>query len=215
MPITRKGKMTKERILQCAKELYYENGFNNTTIQGIADKAHSTLGSMTYHFATKTEFINTIFSGYVNSIYEVFSDLTKSTRSNAIKRQLTMNYLYLTKIFEDEKIASFYNEIVNIDEYFKSAHKAAYSIFHGQTTVLSLEQKIAYSEANAGAHQSMVRAWFDGKLRMNIEEFIDFVITYEYSAENITLEEIEKTLKEARKFYEANAEAFSTITLLP
>ena len=37
-----KGEMTKERILASAKELFYEQGYDATTIQQIADRSGTT-----------------------------------------------------------------------------------------------------------------------------------------------------------------------------
>ena len=64
-----KGEMTRERILTSAKELFYEQGYDETTIQQIADHSGTTLGSMTYHFATKAKFVERIFEDYFSKIY--------------------------------------------------------------------------------------------------------------------------------------------------
>jgi len=69
-----KGEMTKERIYQSAKELFYSQGYNATTIQQIADRSDTTLGSMTYHFATKDTFIAKIFDDYLISIHEALKE---------------------------------------------------------------------------------------------------------------------------------------------
>lgn len=91
--------MTRARILNCAKELYYENGFDKTTIQAIADKAGSTLGSMTYHFSTKADFVDTLFSDYHGAIEQTIDTVApRMKHSEFIRKQSSFCTVFITTI---------------------------------------------------------------------------------------------------------------------
>lgn len=63
----------KERIYNSAKQLYLENGFENTSIALIAKEAGVTLGLVTYHYKTK----DIIASDMLNNNFEtLFSHLS-------------------------------------------------------------------------------------------------------------------------------------------
>ncbi|MHC5099511.1 TetR/AcrR family transcriptional regulator, partial [Peptoniphilus genitalis] len=47
--------LTKDRILECAKEEFLKNGFNNAQVGKIAKKAKVTTGAIYRHFRNKEE----------------------------------------------------------------------------------------------------------------------------------------------------------------
>ena len=55
--ITEKSQLTRSKILQAALELFRKNGFANTTMRNIAEKAELALGSAYYYFETKDEIV--------------------------------------------------------------------------------------------------------------------------------------------------------------
>ena len=52
---SKKGTLTKQNIINAAKQLFYENGYNKTGIQDIADYANVKLGTITYYFKKKDD----------------------------------------------------------------------------------------------------------------------------------------------------------------
>lgn len=49
------GKDTRQKILDCARELFNVNGFNGVSLQDIADAVGISKGNLTYHFNKKEE----------------------------------------------------------------------------------------------------------------------------------------------------------------
>lgn len=50
--------ITVEKILEAAQKLFFEKGYDNTTIQDIVDKLGGlTKGAIYHHFKSKEEFI--------------------------------------------------------------------------------------------------------------------------------------------------------------
>lgn len=66
------------RLINAAKELFYKQGFNNTTIADIAKLADVPLGNVYYYFKTKDEICDAVIreiSIEINSILSEFSAL--------------------------------------------------------------------------------------------------------------------------------------------
>lgn len=61
---TKKGQITKDKMLQVSKELFYEQGFLNTTVAQITRESEINNGLFTYHFGTKINLANTIRTEY-------------------------------------------------------------------------------------------------------------------------------------------------------
>ncbi|MEL7647109.1 MAG: TetR/AcrR family transcriptional regulator [Sedimentibacter sp.] len=80
---------TKERIKDCAIELFQEKGYYNTTVEEIAERAKSSIGGFYYHFKSKDEIM--IFSMQVldNKYTEFFNKILtdpKFSHLNAIEK---------------------------------------------------------------------------------------------------------------------------------
>jgi AcrR family transcriptional regulator len=79
----RKKRETRRRIYSAAFELFRENGFEETTIEEIADRADVGKGTVFNYFPHKTAFLAAIFEDWVNRIIEEIGpaeEWTGSTR---------------------------------------------------------------------------------------------------------------------------------------
>jgi AcrR family transcriptional regulator len=216
MSPTRKGMQTKNRILNCAKQLYYENGFEKTTIQHIADDAGSTLGSMTYHFSTKAEFIRTIFSDYSSAIVDAVTEAhAKSKSFDFLKREVFCNYIYFRNIMDDPKIKAFYAEILADDEYFSVVHSLMEPLFAYALNDVEPGVYAASLEADKGARRESLSAYCAGHIDLSVDKMASFTIINTTRAIGIPVETTEKYLKEVRRFLKTHDEVISTIRLIP
>lgn len=57
-----KGQQTKEKILYCARDLFFENGFRATTSRMISEQSNTNLGLLNYYFKGKNEMGRIIYS---------------------------------------------------------------------------------------------------------------------------------------------------------
>jgi len=55
------GKVTREKILQAAEELFAEKGFAETSIRAITSRAGVNLAALNYHFGSKDALIDAVF----------------------------------------------------------------------------------------------------------------------------------------------------------
>lgn len=64
------GKETKEKILKTAGRLFARKGIDATTVDEIAAKADVNKALIYYHFKNKDDLINSLFTGYIESLLE-------------------------------------------------------------------------------------------------------------------------------------------------
>lgn len=62
--MTQKGTFTKQKIIDSARMLFYENGYTATTVAQITDQAKVNNGLFTYYFGTKRNLATLILNEY-------------------------------------------------------------------------------------------------------------------------------------------------------
>lgn len=106
-----KGEITKNKILQTARNLFYERGYKATTARNIAETAGVNLGLLTYYFKSKSELgrlvyadIRHKFEEYIDKYEPGLSELDKFLFSSELE-------LYLC--LECRKFGDFYHEYMS------------------------------------------------------------------------------------------------------
>ncbi len=62
MANTAKGEETRQRIITCARFLFYEQGYSETSLRQISEKAGTNIGLMNYYFSSKAGIAMLIYS---------------------------------------------------------------------------------------------------------------------------------------------------------
>lgn len=75
------GEKTRERILTEAARLFYQKGFENTTIDDIQKSAGIARGSIYYHFTSKQEILEAIVDRMAEGILNVLNPLVNGDKS--------------------------------------------------------------------------------------------------------------------------------------
>lgn len=60
-----KGDLTKQRLLKKARELFYLNGYNNTSIDDILKASHVKKGNLYFHYRSKEELGFAVLDSYL------------------------------------------------------------------------------------------------------------------------------------------------------
>jgi len=74
---TIRGNETKKRIVDCARRLFVEKGYNNVTVDEIINEANSSKGGFYTHFKTKEDLIYSMVP-MVDEAYSNFSKMNKN-----------------------------------------------------------------------------------------------------------------------------------------
>ncbi|MBR3167933.1 MAG: TetR/AcrR family transcriptional regulator [Erysipelotrichaceae bacterium] len=106
------GVETKQHILDAARELFYENGFKNTSVFRICEKAETMPGTFTYHYPKKIDLLKDIYGDYMQRVID-FVDMKKHFEHPA-ERHLHVLAVYYTHLYIDPRIMSFHKEVLQI-----------------------------------------------------------------------------------------------------
>lgn len=98
---TGKAKSVKGRIVEAAWQLFYEKGYNGTTVDDIIDLSGTSKGSFYYYFNTKDELLNTL-SMILDDHYDEL-EKTMDPQMNSYEKLLYLNYEAHTMM--EEKIS--------------------------------------------------------------------------------------------------------------
>ena len=96
---TKKG--VKSRIASAAWQLFYEKGYNGTTVDDIIELSGTSKGSFYYYFSTKDELLNTL-SLILDDYYEEL-EKKMNPEMNSFSKLLYLNYEMHTMM--EEKIS--------------------------------------------------------------------------------------------------------------
>ena len=108
---SKKGTLTKQNIINAAKQLFYENGYNKTGIQDIADYANVKLGTITYYFKKKDDMISDIYNTFFMALYDYVSEASEKDLNLYTKYCFTL-VLYYNAILSDPHNTLLYYEVL-------------------------------------------------------------------------------------------------------
>ena len=83
-------KSAKNKIVSAAWQLFYEKGYNGTTVDDIIELSGTSKGSFYYYFSTKDELLNTL-SLMLDEYYEEL-DARIDSEMNSFYKLLYLNY---------------------------------------------------------------------------------------------------------------------------
>lgn len=110
MAKSKKGTRTKQNIINSAKVLFYQDGYNKAGIQDIADHANVKLGTITYYYKKKDDMLIDIYNVFFLALYDYVS--TMEENSNLYTKYIYTLVLYYDTIFKDEHNKLLYYEVL-------------------------------------------------------------------------------------------------------
>lgn len=210
-----KGEMTKEKIFQSAKELFYKQGYDATTIQQIADHSGTTLGSMTYHFATKATFVDQIFDDYFSNIGNAIHAFQYEPW-NSFENHFRLTMAYYNNLLNDPNIKYFYYEIHKNSTLFSFLHRKIAQVYLDFIKDYNLRIRPIEFEAiltaDLGARRECLLAFYENRLKMPVDDLAIFLLSNTARSLCIPDEAIYKVSYQSLVFYRDHD--FSDVHLL-
>lgn len=96
---TIQGNETKKRIIDCARKLFIEKGYNNVTVDEIINEANSSKGGFYTHFKTKEDLIYSMVP-MVDEAYSNFSKMNKNYENTVENISALIGYVF--SVMENE-----------------------------------------------------------------------------------------------------------------
>lgn len=104
------SRLKRERIIAVAVELFYYNGFNNTTLEAVAEKINVTKPFIYSHFKSKNDLLAEICSRGIRASLEVLNHVVASERSPTEKVRSLVHDFTLAVLENQEAIAIYMRE---------------------------------------------------------------------------------------------------------
>lgn len=211
MPKFDKNLQIKNDILETAKKLFYEKGYNNTTFADIASSLCITKGLISYYFESKANLANTVYHDFISKNQSVISMKFYTTLRNEFSynpRVITVvsNLATYTMFRDDERARRFFVEFLY--------HDFCFSIMHGDYSLWEIHKHAVDKDklsdkkylrmlatASRGASSVVQIQYFSGILDISFEEFSDFTIKLKYQIEGLTSQEIDKIIKSGKELF--------------
>ncbi|QBD79482.1 TetR/AcrR family transcriptional regulator [Ktedonosporobacter rubrisoli] len=83
---------TRQRVLQIARGLYYAGGYDNVSLQAIADQLHISKPALFYHFKNKQELFYEMLLSVLEQLHEIFAS---ASRQEALSTQQILRQIML------------------------------------------------------------------------------------------------------------------------
>jgi len=105
-----KGIDKKQAIIDVSKELFFENGYNKTTVNMIKEKAGASLSAIPYYFGTKMNIVKYIYNQYIDSIYDFLKDKFQR-ETNSCYEFFCVSKIFYAQTLNDPNNSRFYYEV--------------------------------------------------------------------------------------------------------
>jgi len=172
-----KGIFTKQKILQVAKELYYQKGYCTITVQDICEQADVKLGTFTYYFATKEDLVSEIYSELLVKAY-TYANYLEKRPMNHLERNVIATFLYYNTIYKDEQNLKFHYEVFNKMPSYSFFMKNLKRIYRGFIRDLNLDiddkELLQISTAEIGVRRQLTLEYIENRM---FDSHLELVIT--------------------------------------
>ena len=144
-----KGIDTSNRILDVARQLFYEKGPEKTSMTEIAEKAFVQRTTITYYFKNKDNLLMEIAGDALSNVYRQASEITDDLRLLPLIGQIIVYYLTCTDSKYGRIVSDYYRYYNVFNEQFHAnyisilCHLYA-SLYDGETCDLSDNEKLYF-----------------------------------------------------------------------
>ncbi len=102
---------TRERVLEAARDLFNETGYDETTIRAIAERAGVSVGSVFTTFASKAEVLSHVMSSRLGDLYAEFDRVVPFLRGSTADRLCSIFAIHYE--FETRRVKLFLAHIAS------------------------------------------------------------------------------------------------------
>jgi hypothetical protein len=94
---------TKNKIKECARVLFNEQGLSNVTLRHVAESLNKSYGNITYHYPSKRHLLSCLFEDMNNELYGLQSPGEETNvliyvfKLPAFSYDISVKYLFFTK----------------------------------------------------------------------------------------------------------------------
>jgi AcrR family transcriptional regulator len=153
--------VTRQKLLEAAKEVFLEEGFQKATISQMIKKASIGYGTAYVHFEGKEDLLCVLMENVMAQFYEIaeisFFPKSKDEAEQIIKKQ---TYDFLKMAEAERNMMQIFEQAIGVSSVISDKWKAIREKF-----IHRISMDIAYSQQNGLAraklkHELVARGWF-------------------------------------------------------
>jgi TetR/AcrR family transcriptional regulator, cholesterol catabolism regulator len=154
----------REELLRIAADLFAENGFRNTTVRDIADKAGILSGSLYHHFDSKESMVDEILSTFQAELFAGYDEILASSMTPRERIEAAVRLSFDA-----------------IDQ-----HHAEVAIFQNEADHLGRLERFGYlAERNEQSRQVWLRLLTDGVKAGALRSDLDVELVYRFIRDTV------------------------------
>ncbi|HQY53586.1 MAG TPA: TetR/AcrR family transcriptional regulator [Ignavibacteria bacterium] len=118
---------TSKNILKCAVSLFIENGYDDTSIDSIAEKAGVTKGAIYWHYKDKSSILDAIIDLYDREAIDYIPKILETDVSPLMKIKF-FTYSYIPEFSNKKKIANLFRMKSEITNHYRKRKSQPYAM---------------------------------------------------------------------------------------
>ncbi len=201
------GLITKSKIYDSCKELFYEKGYKDTTYKDIQSYSAINPSLINYYFKSKKNIAGLVYADLLKDVKElVKSYMLENLGHYELQYGTTLEHIIFLQLFyHDDNLKKFYYDLCS-DSILLEVDSEKLTDFyelHNKTYDLNLSHhKITLIQiANVSISQGLTTKYFEGYINTSVEEYIAFRTENMYRMMGISQERIEEISKNAWEIY--------------
>lgn len=192
-----------EKILQTAYNLFLEQGYNETTIRQIAEKAGVERGHLYYYYSKKEDMLFGWYNQFLTEIYDKVVEQC-SEEKDGIVLIILCDQVYYKTIFEDERLIKLFATILGNRALTKLKIDSTYKVYQQFMD----ERKVDYDAREMyigtcimiGAEVELFLHMLENDMDMEYQEFVDIVVNIHLGIFKLSDEKKDKILKKTKQY---------------
>ena len=192
----------RQRILDAAKKLFYENGYENTTMDMISRESGTSKGTITYHFTSKDILAYHVFEGFIKDMQSVLMKkmVEKYRVYDPLLSSIIEYRMFFRWAYEDPNLTSAFPVSTWNEESLTRPSgwdllDSAYNVTAGMTPG-EYTMKVIATRVGAYAVRS---AFLSGSLDVSYQECEDYFVNFRFSILKIDPEFYNKAFEYSKK----------------
>ena len=173
----RKINPTQQHILQAAKEVYYEVGYNKSTFQMIAERSGTSRSLINYYYPKKQDILVSLLGSFLDSIHNYVKSLKKY---NSLMTFMLTYTVYIMSMFVSETTRNFYVDVLYRNDRDLAPYKnynALYVDIIKEYNINLSEEDLLYKEiAIFGATTEMMLNYCNGHIAVSMQKIIELLL---------------------------------------
>ena len=171
----------KEIILNCAKELFYKKGYEQTTLAEIGKNAGITYVGVTYHFKNKINIANMIFDEMSRKVKNICTLYLYEKHSGKydLLMGIALECRMLREMYKkDEKYRRFYLEYmalgnISCTEINYKFHDLVNISYNLNMSANDVKRSVLLTQAT---NYAITKGYYDGIFEYTFDEYVDQII---------------------------------------